>query len=452
MKYSLHVNMREHINKQSRQLLEGVKKDPLETPLPVDSLVFSPEYNPPQRSKRPEMDMSDMGAIKIYAKGHRDKYMEYKVVCHDMQLTLDASEIETVYKLTSNLLKETLVAQTVSENFIFKTIIQWMVDNRHTPSNPASELADSVLAVFEKASKKYAVYFPIQHLEMEGSIAVGRCIIGQASKADIEKQVQSYDGKGNNVEIIWLVRQHTCAKYEAQAEKEKALALAARQTALSVDTLKILFASWLPVDQPIVFDLDFKSQYQESNKLMIQAVDDLEDNQVTHAQACSDEQITPYTFQKLEEAGLPILHDFLRSPGENPTEICLLLINAIGNYADAVSHPSTHDRITKIFTVLESLLLPSNTANILESLARYLPKIISTHPQERKAIVKDVKSLYEIRSNFMHHARRDPFELSMLVNLHDYTRRLLIAMIAFSHQWQTKQDMLNEIEERINAA
>jgi hypothetical protein len=112
---------------------------------------------------------------------------------------------------------------------------------------------------------------------------------------------------------------------------------------------------------------------------------------------------------ELESLGLPVFHNFLLAGRTASSELTRVLFNAIKNYSDAVSYPAKFETVAKVFTVLESLPLGSDSSPIMDSLVKYLPKIISSDIAERIRIAQVVKRLYEVRSAYVHHAPRKSF-------------------------------------------
>ena len=220
-----------------------------------------------------------------------------------------------------------------------------------------------------------------------------------------------------------------------KAEKGKAIELALNDVSLAVDCLKILSPA---VDYPqikIFFDIDSRNIYQRKTDVLIQ--------KTTQEEILNPEYIfknVPFiidgnVWQSMLKSKLGFFHAFLlKTSNQNQSEFEHLTLNAIRNFSKAIGNNDQHARIAQIFTVLESLLLPNETANILESVCKYLPKLVATEPSMRIKISETIRRLYNVRSSMIHHAKLIEFNIDDLSLLQRCTRALLTNFITTSQQ------------------
>ncbi len=147
-----------------------------------------------------------------------------------------------------------------------------------------------------------------------------------------------------------------------------------------------------------------------------------------------------------------LLHQFTIKYLTHKSELRSLIYNAIQNFSKAIANHDLHERITQVFTVLESLLLPNDESAIIESVCKYLPKLISKDITEREKIVGVVKEMYKVRSAMIHHAKRKEFEMSNLSFLQVCTQCLILQLIALTDHKLTKKEILKDIDDLINRA
>jgi len=100
---------------------------------------------------------------------------------------------------------------------------------------------------------------------------------------------------------------------------------------------------------------------------------------------------------------------------------------------------------------MESLIVRGKE-DIQKSLTTYISKIITKDPKERIEVASIIKEMYNIRSEVVHQGKRSDLTMSKLSNLQIYLRRLILKLIELSNSHETKESILQEIDEAINEA
>jgi hypothetical protein len=147
------------------------------------------------------------------------------------------------------------------------------------------------------------------------------------------------------------------------------------------------------------------------------------------------------------------VHNLLIRKDKNETcELEDIALEALSRFALALSNKDLHNRITEIFTSLESLILRNTDVGILDSLCKYIPKIVSKNLEERKKVQKGLKEMYAIRSAYIHHGKRREINLNELKMLQIYLRTMILKFCILSAKYKTKNSILAAIDEAINEA
>lgn len=455
MKYEIHPQKADNLNKRARNLLKNIVWTPTNPdtwPLKNIESVNSGDGIYHIINIEPNNTVDKIG----YRKGSRNRFSEYNISYQGMKTALTMDSITEIYNLLDQIFNDYSILETISEDFSFYVFSNWIISNRHQPNDPTSEISQVLVEAFEIANQEYAIYFPVEHLNIEGSLEIGHCLIKKETSEELKEHAiamsMSQEDSIRALSFIHSVRGKTNIRFQVSAEEKKAIEQAEIETSIALDALKVLFASLKPAVDPIIFDVDFKNSYQTTIKIMVHAINSPQLSSISQSLAYQDQGINNKVIKELTTIGLSVFHDFLRKTTVNQSELQGLIRNAIRNYADAVSNRNLHERVSKTFSALESLLLPGDSSPIIDSLSKYLPKIISTDIGERKLINDIVKSLYEVRSAFVHHAKRKDFDIEHLLLLHNYTRRLILTLIDLSWSRKAKAEVLREVDERINAA
>ena len=155
-----------------------------------------------------------------------------------------------------------------------------------------------------------------------------------------------------------------------------------------------------------------------------------------------------------KRTGIDYFHHFLLTIDEKNelTELELLIRNSIQHFAFSITIRNLNRRIVELFTLIESLILQDSNSPILESLTKYLSKILTKDINERKEIIKLIKEMYIIRSSYVHHALNKDFDTMKLGKFQVMIHMLIVKLIILSKSHQTKKTILNEIDEAILGA
>lgn len=449
MTYSFSSKLTQYLDEHSEKLRQTL----FYTPIPGEGGLQIMVLLGAQQERSMSVDMRDMNAIKEYRQDYDDRYTEYHIHCGKTKITVPENGITIIYKMIGNLLKDQKVKQTISEDFIFSVFIEWIVTLFRDQACKLL-LSEALLKAFHLFTREYFIHFPLLYLQTIYGFTIGHCDFIYISKEDITQKAEELTmGKQEFYKASMnMMLNHSLVKYRITAEKQQAIARAAEECSLSVSVLKILFASYKSAEAPVIFDLDFKNIHQASQKVMVQAVADPADIDIDHRDSHHTVDISARTLVDLEQLGLSAFHHFLLDNSTTGEELKQLISIAIRKYAEAVSYPVAVERVSKVFTTLESLLLINNDVPIIESLVKYLPKIITTDVQKRTEIIKAVKALYGVRSSYVHHAKQPSFEIADLKLLYDCTRQLILILIQKAASGKTKADILKEVDERIHAS
>lgn len=152
----------------------------------------------------------------------------------------------------------------------------------------------------------------------------------------------------------------------------------------------------------------------------------------------------------MTNSGLHYIDSFLRD--HKDSELSKLIIQSIKYFGLTLSQGDLHRRVVDIFTIMESLVLKNDSANILNSLTTYIPKIVTKHPEDRKEITSLLKRMYKIRSEMIHHAKKTTINIQDLKKLQLCLRTMIINYIIISNTHSNKDSILSEIDDAINKA
>ncbi len=131
---------------------------------------------------------------------------------------------------------------------------------------------------------------------------------------------------------------------------------------------------------------------------------------------------------------------------EKPTEFESLILNTSTLYSKAAFTAEPLEKLVYILSALESTLLKNENEPIQQNLAERLAIFTSQELAERKSIVKAVKSVYGLRSRYLHHGHTSG-ELEGLSEFLLHVWIFYIKLLGASQSFTNKSGFLEAIDD-----
>jgi hypothetical protein len=359
---------------------------------------------------------------------------------------------QEIYSLARQLLKDANIRMLISQKIIIDIIFNWAVSYHREEHNLS--LSDYLLFEFNKSIQEYNVYFPILFLESNKEFYIGIVTFRYTTEEYIETLSQNIDSskKDNYKQSLKQHKGQLMASCCVQAEESRAIELAAEQVSLSIDVLRLFSPTVEVPDFKIYYDADYRNIHQINSTILIQPTEHPESLTLSHVVNPRPFVVNRTAWDIMNEYGIGHVHTFILRTANKKTELEELIYNAIQNFSKAIAMHDLHERVVEVFTVLESLLLPDDTSPIIDSVCRYLPRLVTPDIEERKMIIATIKEMYKVRSSMVHHAKRRDFTMNQLMTVQICTRGLILNLISQTPAKQTKREILHEIDEKIISA
>ncbi len=145
------------------------------------------------------------------------------------------------------------------------------------------------------------------------------------------------------------------------------------------------------------------------------------------------------------KCGLGILSEITIK--EQPTEFESLVLNTSLLYSKAAFTAEPLEKLVHMLSALESTLLKSENEQIQQNLAERMAIFTSQELTERKAIIRNVKAAYGLRSRYLHHGHSS----SELEELSDFFVRVwvfYVQLLVNSHTFASKSEFLDAIDDQ----
>jgi hypothetical protein len=357
-------------------------------------------------------------------------------------------------KLIDSTFKEKNISEKVSRKFLRSQALQWLFDCSEK-SQCQQAYSDYMMDKINESICNYESHFCIHYLDIENGFKVGGVQILYYTKPDIDAMVRKYveetGNSGDTYEIMYKNVGKVYAVYTTEGEHDRAMEIALAKCSQAVDVLRICSDTLIAPEIPLSFDIDSRINFSSQSVILtMQIVNNQKLPITTIIRPPRHYEITARQLRVMQSHNLSLYSNFLKSLTGELTEMQELIINGINQLSRALGNRNLHERISQIFSVLESLLLKDDDVPIISTVSTYCSKLISKNPQERAKIISLLKVQYGIRSKYVHHAVKSKLDISQLSMLQQTASLLLVALS--KKGWTTKKQMIKEVETAILAA
>lgn len=378
--------------------------------------------------------------------------------CHNGRcLGLNKENYEKYLKLVTDTYKEKSISNKVNKKFIEKHGIDWLFDcfkNMRSEVSYSQFILDRILS----SIKKYDFHFAIPFLDIESTFKIGNVQFLFYSEIEIENMMNKFaeehpEKESNPFEFLKKNSGEVYAMFSIEAEYDKGMEVALQECSLAVDILKICSNTVLIPELKLSFDIDSRIRFSPQSVILAFENSDNKKIPITSViRTPTHHFLGEQDLNMMNERGLQEFSRFLSiSKGEH-SELEKLIVNAIRRFGNALSNHDIHQRITELFTILESLLLKDKNASILDSVCTYCSKLVSGNIDDRKLVIKNLKKMYEIRSDYIHHAKLSILKMEEVGMFQKIVLILLVNLIGKSNVVKEKRYLLGEIDEAILSA
>jgi hypothetical protein len=303
----------------------------------------------------------------------------------------------------------------------------------------------------------HKIYFPIANLSIGGVFEIGQVEFIFFTKEYFDNMwheliIQSPAYLSNKKMYEDMRKKYqgkVCASYTSKGEVNKVIEIAFERCSLAVDVLKICSRTSVIPEEILAFDIESRLTKNPMSDIIITSPYDATVFRINKEADLYPYDITVQEWEFIQDLGLDVFHGFLLRHESVKSELKSMILSSISNYAKALSKRDLHQRIIELYTILESLLLPSDGSPIQDTVTKYLPMLISKQKEKRVECSKVVRAMYNVRSKLIHHARRVDFEILDLHKLQTYVLTLLKNLVILSSKHNTKQAVLSEIDDAI---
>ncbi|MBW3521834.1 HEPN domain-containing protein [Chryseobacterium sp. NKUCC03_KSP] len=358
---------------------------------------------------------------------------------------ITSSDYPNYLNFLNQIYKDKKISDLISFSFLEKIVFKFIINTKR--NNQASEdLCNYILDEINNSVKEFEVHFKILYLDIESNFKLGNVNFEYVGENYFQgnREQEYYEDFRGNVLVSTLVK----------AEKQKAQEIAFEKCSLAVDCLKLFFDIIIFPEERLSFDIDSRTKESDENEVIFFENSDRSKISINNFRIPTHQNINKQQFDIFEKRGISKFNLFLKQidEKENLTELDLTIVNSIKLFAKALYQNNLNQRVVELFTQLESLVLSDSNEPILNSLTKYISKLVTKNVEERKFIITLLKEMYGIRSSYVHHAKQREINIQNLSKFQYYIHNLITILIELSTSHITKDTILKEIDDAILAS
>lgn len=354
-------------------------------------------------------------------------------------------------KLSKSIYRTSELNKKVTNKFIESELFNWILDV-HINSIIKQEFCDFLEDKVNDVCDTWTVAFKVLYLRIPCKIIIGDTWIDYTRKNEIEEHIirkGEIDSKdieatrnifGNTVYVACEIK---------NCSRDRAIDLAYEKCALSVDILKCFSPTVTIPKIPLQFDIDSRTKKNEKNFTFVFKETFFNDLTVT---------LTPSAgaaFEFPKEFIIPLHSHIFQTLNNSKTksnELKDVVRMNVKKYAAALSNENLYERIVLLASIWDSIFVKNENEPVQYTITQYGPKVISNNVNDRKQIKKLIKKMYACRSAYIHRANESEFENEELANFQFFTLQMLSALAHLSFFYSTTADVIELIDEEIEAA
>lgn len=322
--------------------------------------------------------------------------------------SIEGDAYQQLESLIKQVNKDPYIKDTVTLNSLREIIIDWMF-KAFKNREKVGLLSKFIQQTIARSSKRYKIFIPVPHLNISYNIKFGNVSFEyfNSKKLDdfIEELSQRSPKKRDDflkLKNVFKGKVYAIITYKGHQQRVKELAI--EECALSIDCLRICSTVMTSPNVKSDFDIEKNLNVSLASNIICLPIDKVEDIQIEKEKNSEDYTINSSEFLDMQRRDLRKYHKFILE-SKRSSELEKLILNGIRSFSEALKENNYSKRVSKIFSVYESLLLISNDVPIMQSLCKYGTKLIFNEINERKEIEGVFKKLYTVRSRYVHHLK-----------------------------------------------
>jgi len=334
----------------------------------------------------------------------------------------------------------------VSVSFLKDNIFEWL-KTKYLYGTSVS-MVDYIINICRSEVVDYEIWIPIPGISIQSDFRIGKIILKPISKETIDQWFADWNEK-TKMEHIDIERKesqgYVAATMQLHAEPERAAEVALSEAEKAISILRIFTPENLSPNMLSYCSLsgnrtlEKRKYFLVRNEKILRIVNGFVEDNHYDLIAFSDE-----TLIILDKMGINILSNLLSV--DERSEFQDQVLGSLFLYSRNSLANEVTDKLVYILVALESILLRDSSEPITQNIGERIAYLISP-PEKRKDVVKNVKYIYKLRSNYIHHGENinyDDYEMIKIFMRNCWN--VIQFLIHNIYKFKTKEDFMDYID------
>ena len=447
MKIKIHPSASGNFNKKADELLGLVKEFPIESPkrasFPSDLHVTG---------SITEKDI--IGEVDLALSDYRGNTVARFFHFNRKKFGLGEGDYRRLKEVAEGLHSLPAMRSALSCSFVEKTLFSW-IRNKYQGTDIPDSFVEYLDNEAHKIIKTRISWIPIANLEIQTPFPISRSKIRPLSKAVIDKWEReiaslSDEHREKAAQLFEKIRREyqglAAVVTVMEAEPEYAFDYAMEEAQKITAVLGIFSDATLIPDIKCVSNIKGSENIAQTTVFF-----ESEEDKFKMSSSIIDKASSGYwrlsrnRIIEIRKMGLDKISSLLAS--DSPKEFEKSVLNAVFLYSKSAFTADPVEKIVYILSSLESIMLKNESEPIQQNLAERVAVFTTQELKERKSIIKTIKSIYAIRSKYLHHGHVSS-ELKLISDFMVQVRIFFIRLLANAHLFSTQEKFVNTIDDQ----
>lgn len=445
--FGIHPSAEENFNSKVKSLIEKIEATPRESQTPP---IFETEVHVAAAIS----DQDIIGELQEKVCDYRGNTVSRFFISDGMRFGLENEGHKSLVDLAEKIQRLPAFGDRLSQNFVEEEIFDWL-KNSFTNKQQEKTFIPTLVEAAKKVVKPVKIYVPIANMVVQRPFLFCGIIICNITKrlvdemAVVAESITDEKQKNNTIEFFEKFRKdyqgYSAVELNLECEPEYANDLAVMTAQRVTSFLGIYSGAMLMPDVKCISKIKGTENLSQSTTISRSESDGLSIKRSILDRASSRHwHISESDLEEYAKCGLGVLSDI--AVKEKPTEFESLILNTSILYSKAAFTAEPLEKLVHILSALESTLLKNENEPIQQNLAERLAIFTSQELAERKSIVKIVKSVYGLRSRYLHHGHSSR-ELKDLSDFFLQVWIFYIKLLGSSQSFANKSEFLEALDD-----
>lgn len=394
-----------------------------------------------------------IGEIGVATSDYRGNTIQQFFHFNDKRFGLSENNYSQLREIAERIQSLAAVRSVLSLSFVEKQLFSW-ISKKYRGLNVPDLFVEYLDEEASAVIKTITTWIPIANLEVETAFAISGSEIRPFSKSMIDKWAAKVDtlageNKENALKFFEKIRKDyqglaavvTTTTSEPEYANDYALEEAQKITAV----LGIFSGATLMPDVKCVSNIKGSELIAQSTIFLIGDKDTFQmTSGIIDKASAKYWRLGQRDIIEIQKTGLDTISALLAS--DSPTEFEKSTLNAVFLYSKSAFTADPVEKVVYMLSSLESILLKNENEPIQQNLAERIAVFTAQELSKRKAIIKMIKSIYGVRSRYLHHGHTSS-ELKLISEFMMQVWVFYIQLLANVMRFSTQEEFVNAIDD-----